>query len=285
MGESFVAVADDASSTYWNPAGMSLLKKQEILAEHSVHIQDIAVSRIAYAHPLGSSPSGLVPAWGVSGAYLSLDDMEGRSGNTAQSERTFGASDMVGAISYSHPFIRLPGRISTLGITGKFIQQRIDDRQASSYAADIGVLQTFGRLRCGLVLANVGSNVRFVDESYPLPRTVRLGLAWMPRSWPVVLSTEVDRVRGEKSASYRFGGEYDMANLLALRMGYAFHPEATQRALQGTALGTVSDSEMTRFTGLEAGLGFKLFGYGIDYAFTPYGELGNAHKITVSARF
>ena len=38
MGEAFVAVADDATATHWNPAGLASIGKTEIFAELS-HLQ------------------------------------------------------------------------------------------------------------------------------------------------------------------------------------------------------------------------------------------------------
>lgn len=48
LGDAFTARADDASATYWNPAGMSLLPSRELLAEHDLHIQDISIDRLAF---------------------------------------------------------------------------------------------------------------------------------------------------------------------------------------------------------------------------------------------
>lgn len=38
-------------------------------------------------------------------------------------------------------------------------------------------------------------------------------------------------------------------------------------------------------SGLGAGFGFKVFGYNVDYAWIPFGELGNIHRISLGARF
>jgi hypothetical protein len=280
MGDSFVAVADDASATYWNPAGLSALARRELMAEHTVHIQDIAVDRLAYVHPFG-----VRRAWGVSAAYLHLAGIEGRTGNTAAPDRYFGASDFTAAFSYSHPISVRRGRESSLGLTGRYVQQSIDDRRADAYAADVGVRQTWGRLGVGAALANLGTSVKFVDEAYPLPRTLRLGVSYNARTAPVTVSAGVDHVRGESALTYNMGTEYRVGGLLAFRLGYLGRPGDTARALKGSGLGTVSNHDVARFTGLMGGMGFRLFGYGLDYAFTPYGDLGNAHQISVSAKF
>jgi len=37
--------------------------------------------------------------------------------------------------------------------------------------------------------------------------------------------------------------------------------------------------------GISAGIGFVYLNYGIDYAFVPYGDLGNTQRISLSAKF
>lgn len=284
MGDAFTAVADDASATYWNPAGLARQSKRELLAEHALHLQGIGIERLAYAHPLRRG-EGLSPALGVSGAFLHLDGIEARTGNTAQPDRTFGASDMSAAVSYAHPLSRRGRFSSTFGVSAKLIQQRIDSRKASAYAFDFGVTQQVGPVRLGAALANVGPGVKFVDEAYPLPQTVRLGAAYQPRKMPLTLAFGADIPRHDDGVSYRLGTEYNFGDLLAFRLGYTARPGASQRALKGSALGTVTDGELAKITGLVGGVGFRLLGYGVDYAFQPYGELGNTHKVSMSARF
>jgi hypothetical protein len=294
MGDAFTAVADDASATYWNPAGMARLRTPELLAEHALHLQGIGIERLAYVHPLRRSrptnrdgalaAPGHSPALGVSGAFLHLDGIEGRSGNTAQPDRTFGASDASAALSYAHP-LRGGRFASTLGVSAKALQQRIDDRKASSYAFDFGVTQQVGAFRLGAALANVGPGVKFIDQSYPLPQTVRLGASFQPRELPMTVAFGADVPRHDGGVSYRLGAEYGFGDMLAFRLGYTARPGASSRALKGSGLGTVADGELAKITGLVGGVGFRLLGYGVDYAFQPYGELGSAHKVSLSARF
>ena len=41
MGESYVAVANDASSLYWNPAGMAQMTENEVFVAHTEYVADI----------------------------------------------------------------------------------------------------------------------------------------------------------------------------------------------------------------------------------------------------
>jgi len=261
---------------------MSRLSSRELLAEHVIHIQDIAVNRVAYVHPLGSSESPVRKALGFSAAHLSIDGIEGRTGNSREPDRSFGASDFYGAVSYSHPL----NRMVSLGLTGKFIRQEIDAFQATTFAADLGFLMQRGRFQAGMALANIGPGVRFVDRSFPLPLTLRAGVSFdVVRPGLLRLAVEAERLRGEPDPSFKMGVEYGMGGRLALRGGYVFRPAATQDALQGGALGSGSSKGIGGLAGLVGGFGLGVFGYRLDYAMTPFGRLGNAHRMSLSMRF
>ena len=52
MGESFVAVSNDASAIFWNPAGIASLKKNEVLLTHNNWIADISYNFAGIAIPM-----------------------------------------------------------------------------------------------------------------------------------------------------------------------------------------------------------------------------------------
>ena len=49
----FAAVADDINAINWNPAGLSLLQKQEAMAIYASVYGDMGQSYLAYAYPTG----------------------------------------------------------------------------------------------------------------------------------------------------------------------------------------------------------------------------------------
>src|SRR5437773_2030847 len=51
MGEAFTALADDSSSLYWNPAGMSLMSQKEVTFMHSSLIEGIHYEHLAAVIP------------------------------------------------------------------------------------------------------------------------------------------------------------------------------------------------------------------------------------------
>lgn len=72
MGSAFVAVANDASASFWNPAGLLQLQERQVLLMHSERFGDLIDRDFAsYAHPLGDGES----AFAVSVIRLGLDDI------------------------------------------------------------------------------------------------------------------------------------------------------------------------------------------------------------------
>ena len=77
MGSAFVAVADDASATFWNPAGLLDLSERQLLLMHSERFGDL-IDRdfAAYSQPLEVDAQGRVQsAFAVSAIHLALDDI------------------------------------------------------------------------------------------------------------------------------------------------------------------------------------------------------------------
>src|SRR5437867_8327076 len=52
LGESFVAVANDPSAIYWNPAGLASLQRQELLLSHVDWPADIHFDHLSYVMPV-----------------------------------------------------------------------------------------------------------------------------------------------------------------------------------------------------------------------------------------
>src|SRR5438105_11853038 len=62
MGSAFTSVSDDASGTYWNPAGLSQVTRQELTLMQSTLFADTTLDFYSYVHPSKKGGS----AWGVS---------------------------------------------------------------------------------------------------------------------------------------------------------------------------------------------------------------------------
>jgi long-subunit fatty acid transport protein len=154
MGESFVALANDVSSMYWNPAGLAAMNRSEGIFAHTEWIADIGLDYAALALNLGEG--------GVVGASMYIMN----SGNmlVTTEERPegngdiFTVQDMYIGVSYAR---RLTDRFS-IGGTFKYIHQSLWQLSASTVAFDAGLqfATPLNDLSLGLSISNFGGDLR-----------------------------------------------------------------------------------------------------------------------------
>jgi hypothetical protein len=70
MGRAFLAVSDDASATYWNPAAMVQMDQKEIMGLQATLFQGTAFSFFSYVNPTR------VGVWGINMTKLSAGGFE-----------------------------------------------------------------------------------------------------------------------------------------------------------------------------------------------------------------
>ncbi|MFC2061776.1 PorV/PorQ family protein [Elusimicrobiota bacterium] len=267
MGNAFVAVADNIEAVFWNPAGLASMKMKEVSATHAKWLDDIAYESLGYGHH--------IPGYGtlgVSALYLHMGEMEGRS-RTGQETGDFNAYDMSVSLSFGRAVL---GNLS-VGTNVKYIRQNIEDESASGIAVDLGGLYEVKgtRLMLGGALQNIGPKMKFVKEKYSLPLTLNFGVGY--RFGLAVLALDIKRQLIEEHTSVSIGTEYCPVEFFALRGGYLVN-------LLGEGIGNTK-TKGSGISDLGAGLGLKLSGLQFDYAFVPFADLGNTHRISFAGKF
>ncbi|MFH1379372.1 MAG: PorV/PorQ family protein [bacterium] len=267
MGGAFSAVADDGYAAYWNPAGFAQIQKPELATTYLKYFQDIDFGYMGYVLPYKSG------VYGVGITYLTLGDIEGRTGDSEQPDRKFGASDICAEVSYAikEPFdVALPG--VDMGLNLKYIQQEIDGNKAQTGALDLGSLYhtVYKPLTIAICLQNVGPGNKFVKVRDPLPLNLKLGCAYRMLQNKLITSLDIDQYLIDQKMYAGFGAEYWMIDIIALRAGYRY-------GYHKNSLGNI--------VGLSGGLSLKAFNFQLDYAFVPFGKLGDTHRFSLSAKF
>ena len=298
MGDAFVAVADDASATYWNPAGLALIPHNELLVSH---VEWIAGVRHEYVSLVTPTAAG---SFGFALTALSMGPIEETTIDDPQGTgQTFTASDVAFGVSYAR---RLTEKF-TFGATAKVLQQSIWDMTAAGVAFDFGVHYNTGlrNLRLAMAISNFGPDLKYggkqlqfdytpdinwpwsqapltgelVTETYALPILFRFGLAYDLVSAPRTrVTVAADLVHyNDVNEKVDAGVEADLYGL-RLRAGYILNTDA------GYA------GELGWEDGLSAGAGVAVHPFGktalnIDYGYRNMGRLGPTHRIGLSIGF
>jgi len=294
MGGAFVAVANDATAIYWNPAGISRISRSEATLIHTNWLVGTNFDFAGIVLPIGHMGS-----IAVSVTSLSTDEMEVRTVQNPEGiGEKFSYGDLTAGLSYAK---NLTDKFS-IGVNVKYISQRIWHMNAQGYALDIGTLfrTEFNGMMIGMSISNFGTSMKlegkdvFVNydeapqfggsneripaykktDEFPLPLLFRVGIAIdLLKNSRNQLTIAADAAHPNDNTEYiNLGMEYIFRNQVALRFGYK-------------NLFTLDTEE-----GFTAGVGTKLKLAGgvalkIDYAFQDFGRLENAQRFSLGFEF
>jgi hypothetical protein len=250
MGQSFGAIANDATAMWWNPAGMAFVDHTALDLMHSQLVPDLA-SDVFFEYIGGIYRIKGIGTIGFAIQYLTYGEwtVTGTTPDELGTASSWEVAPMIGGA------VKLGDQLS-LGMNLKFVYISLAPAWAtlegtegtgSSVAIDFGALwkvPDFGlssmmirRLSLGLNVSNIGPSITFMnrDQAASLPRNLRGSFAWAP-IWSEVskwfLTAEINRpmVEFERSNTYHVGTEFLYANLIALRLGYVYDKDGNVEA-------------------------------------------------------
>jgi len=260
------ATSEDVNSIYWNPAGLNSLKEKEISFTHTMWFETINYEHIAGVFPTRYGNLG----FGLN--YLSMGDMDKYDNTGTKQNSKMSANDIALTFAYSRKNL-IPSL--NFGFNLKYLRSKLEEESASAIATDIG-FQTETqnpKLKFGLVIQNIGTKMKFIKESFSLPTNVKFGAGYslLIDSNPLNLLFDIN-FPNDNNPRLNFGAEYVIRNWRKVeifpRLGYGVY----HKGFEDTS-------------GITTGIGFKFENYTLDYAFVPYGELGNTHRISFSMKF
>ncbi|MDI6704479.1 MAG: PorV/PorQ family protein [bacterium] len=254
MGGAFGAVADDASCIYWNPAGLVQLTKKEATFTYLDYFEEMSFGYVGYAHPTTAGTFG----WAIS--YLGHEKIEGYD-VYAKPTGGYQANDTAIALSYA----RGVGKEFSLGGNIKYINEKIEDEQATGFAIDLGGLYKIENFSLGLAVQNLGTEIKFVEKGDPLPLNFRLSTAYRLFNDKFTLAVD-GNLPNDKDTYFNVGGEYWILSSLAARVGYRGGPKDEGNSVCG-------------------GIGLRWKNLGLDFAYEPYGRFGDTYYYSLITRF
>ncbi|HUV37688.1 MAG TPA: PorV/PorQ family protein [Patescibacteria group bacterium] len=154
------------------------------------------------------------------------------------------------------------------GVNVKYFKEKLDESTAGGVGVDLGCLYQVDRTGTtfGIAVQNLGQDISFNGLDEPLPLTFRGGASQtvIPKEGIVAVSAAFDLVKPRFEDLYVGAGvELEMCDVLAVRVGYC-------------------GQESRPGSGFTLGGGFTVREtVTIDYAWTPHGDLGDFHHISI----
>jgi hypothetical protein len=263
MGSAFTGMADDESSLYYNPAGITVYDEQRLIVGYHNYFSDIQTGFIGFIKNSGKKGNlGFYISYLNYGDFTETDQIGNILGD-------FGGSDLLVGITYAYRY----NYKYSFGISGKLIYEKIQEFSASGVAFDIGAkyISDRQRLGAGILIQNIGFQTSSLgSEKNKLPLVVRSGVSYKPKG--LLLSLTSDLVFPIDNNIYlAFGGEYYKFKPFYIRLGWnSFGPN--YQTLESSV----------GWEGMSMGFGLDINKMQFSYAFTPADNLGDSHRITLT---
>ncbi|MCX5801081.1 MAG: PorV/PorQ family protein [Candidatus Eisenbacteria bacterium] len=282
MGRAYVAIADDATASWWNPAGLAFLTNRNISAMHTKLAPGLADD--VYYEYLGYAQS--TKDWGglaASLVYLTYGDILGTDAE-GNPTGTFTSYEISPSLAYGTMLAKDLG----VGVNLKIIHVNYAPSWAvmegkagkgTTFGADLGVLYRRNRWSLGACFQNIGPNLTLIDadQSSPISRNLKVGVAanvWEGSLGRCIAAFDVNKpfVFADDGPIVSGGGEFLFSELLAVRLGF------------------ITERWYTKDYPIEGptfGLGLQYKGVRFDYASVPQSkELEDkVSKFSFSAKF
>ncbi|MBD3403612.1 PorV/PorQ family protein [candidate division GN15 bacterium] len=214
MGAAFTATADDASTVFYNPAGLSRLDFHEVSLLHTTLFEGTLYNSGTWAYPI-SRNDGI----GFSFMRIGTDEIIRRVDGATTGEFDYSTSQAI--FSYGR---RLSGTFS-VGASFKAVNQSLDTFSDWAVGADVGVLvDLHDHVSLGVTARDlVQPNLKLEASTEEVPRAIVGGMALRDIRLvaPLKVSAGVDVEHfADRDLKVHAGGELKFYDRYALRMGY-----------------------------------------------------------------
>jgi len=292
MGSAYVALSDDASGFYWNPAGLAFQSRFEVALMHANLFNSLETQNYA---------SASLPIFGgatvsIGGIGLFIDDIGRRQAADPEgsyverqtnrdlwlrgNDGSFSSYEIAAFFSFAKHFkwnldlgwqyFEIPLDVG-LGLNFKYLTHKLDDKNGTGLGIDTGFIirvnlydifrdRMFGNLTFGINIQDMaGTDItRDTDSKHrdKIDHNIKYGFSYVqPLHFidsELTFAYDIDSKYGGMT---HLGGEFLFKSLLAVRIG--------------TSGGF--------FT---TGAGIYLWKFKVDYAYQSH-DLGNTHRVSL----
>ncbi|MFA5859144.1 MAG: PorV/PorQ family protein [Elusimicrobiota bacterium] len=275
MGKVFGIVSQSMASSYSHPAGLAWFdnsveykKPYRVLSEFS-YTDWLAGMKYSYvAAAVGLGELGRIAFHNVCLISGEIERADAQ-GNTIGK---FDASSVVAAVTWSKYLLKNVA----VGINVKYLHEMVDTSFAPGMGVDIeGLLQTSDNCHFwSAALRNLGIMGYTVSGVKFTPAELRVGYTYIKKDvgYGKLVTVSEAVLASDNMPLFGLGFEYVFRNTMSLRVGY-------QYKLGGNDV-------QSSITGLTLGTGAVFAGRVLfNYAYVPYGWLGEVHRISLGLRF
>lgn len=291
LGEAIASLEGNSTSMFYNPSGMA--QQSSFIDVSFSNTKWIADIDYMHASISFAPDEGLYGVFGVSVASVDYGEFN-------RTVRDAGEDGFLNLGTYSPTALAVGlGYAKSLsdkfavGGNVKYVYQDLGGGHAISVASD-GSLETtnfdintvafdfgimyktgFRSLTFGMYLRNFSQEIEYVEESFQLPLTFKIGLSMNmldlmeleKDEHSFLLSVDATHPRDYKEQVH-IGGEYTFMNILSLRAGYVSPTDE-----QGINFG--------------AGLkhSFVGFNFGVDYSYLDFGVFDNVNRFSINISY
>lgn len=280
MAGSYIAIAHDATTLYWNPAGAAQVDDNSFTISHIEWPVDIQYEFAGYIYHLGD-----IGSFGISLGMLHMSDMEVTTEYHPTGNGTyFRYYDTFAALTYSR---KLTTQFS-FGASIKYVEEGLDDLKMRGVMLDMGTFYWTGfrDLRFAVSLSNFGpdmkpggsyytsnsegNQVKKQYESFSPPTIFRVGTVmgvYSDNEFDVTTSFQINHpVDNAENAVAGF--DFGYMKHLHLRAGYRIN----------------YDEENFTF-GAGVIIPVEPVAIDLDYAYKSFLNLGATHQFTLNFKF
>ena len=273
MGDAFVAVANDVSALYWNPAGLTQFSENQVMFSHNQWVVDINHDFIGAVYHLDETNT-----IGVSVTSLSMDQMKVTTEYAPfGTGEYFGFSDLGISVSYSR---KMTDQFS-FGGTVRYIEESLDKLKMRGIMIDLGTYYWtgLGTSRFAVTVSNFGNDIAPDGEvvlvgnrtksdwqSFSPPTMFRIGFAIEPyedEQNKITTSIQLNHPN-DNSENLSLGFEYVWNKMFYARGGYKINVD-----------------EQNYSFGAGVNVPISVANISVDYAYANFTRLGSAHRFSI----
>ncbi|MBK7979918.1 MAG: PorV/PorQ family protein [Ignavibacteriae bacterium] len=273
MGDAYIAVANDVSSLYWNPAGLVQSDKDQIMFSHNNWIVDIGHEFLGANYHISNND-----VVGFSLMSLHMKDMK-----VTTEVNPFGTGEYFsfGDFSVSASYSRRMTEQFSFGATIRYIEETLDKLKMRGVLVDLGTFYWtgLGSTRFAVTISNFGNELapdgkvilfggreKSEWQSFSPPTMFRIGFALEPyqnEDHRITASIQLNHPN-DNSENVSIGSEYSWHEMFFVRGGYKINSDEQDLSF---GVGVKMDLDFSEFT--------------LDYSFVNFERLGSAHRFSI----